>query len=125
MAKAAYVDGFVIPIPKRNVAAYRKMASEAAKLWKKYGVLEFRECVGDDLKVRKGMGLGFKKMARLKKGETVMFSWVTFKSKKHRNEFNRKIMNDPKMKEWMESDMKMPFDMKRMAYGGFRIIVDA
>ena len=119
-----YVDGFVIPIKKRNVAAYRRMAQGAVKLWKKYGVLEFRECVGDDLKVRQGMGLGFKKMAKLKPDETVMFSWVTFKSKKHRDQFNAKIMKDPRVANMMK-DKKMPFDMKRMSYGGFRVIVDA
>lgn len=122
--KAKYVDGFVIPIKKSNVAAYRRMAQQAVRLWKKYGVIEFRECVGDDLKVMKGMELGFKRMAKLKPGETVMFSWVSFKSKKHRNQFNAKIMKDPAVEKMMEGK-KMPFDMKRMAHGGFKVIVSA
>lgn len=120
-SKARYVDGFVIPISRRNVKAYRRMASRAGKIWREYGVLEFRECVGDDLNVK--MGLPFRRLVKLKPGETVLFSWVVFKSRAHRDSFNAKIMKDPRVIKMMNS--KMPFDIKRMAYGGFRILVDA
>ena len=116
-----YVDGFVLPIPKKNVADYRKMSQAAGKVWKEYGALEYRECVGNDLKV-KGLA-AFPKLARARSGETVVFSWIVYKSKAHRDRVNAKIMKDKRIAEMM-NDKKMPFDMKRMAYGGFDIIVD-
>lgn len=122
-----YVDGFVIPIKKKDVAAYKKMATWGAKTWKKCGALEYFECIGDDLNVKKGMGQGFGKLAKLKPGETVAFSWIVFKSRKHRDEVNKKVMKEmdsPENKKKYEN-MPMPFDMKRFAYGGFKPIVEA
>ncbi len=119
-----YVDGFVIPIKKKDIAAYRKMAAWGAKTWKKYGALEYFECVGDDLKMKKGMGgLGFIKLAKLKPDETVVFSWIVYKSRAHRDQVNKKVMSDPSMNEFDASTM--PFDMKRFATGGFKVIVEA
>jgi len=122
-----YVDGFVIPIRKKDVAAYQKMAEWGAKTWKKYGALEYFECIGDDLKVGKGMGQGFGKLAKLKPGETVAFSWIVYKSRKHRDQVNKKVMkemNSPENKKKYEN-MPMPMDMKRFTYGGFKPIVEA
>jgi uncharacterized protein YbaA (DUF1428 family) len=115
-----YVDGFVIPLPKKNVEAYRRLALKAGKIWREYGALEFRECVGDDLAV-KGM-VPFSRRMRLKPGETVVFSWIVFKSRAHRDRVNAKVMKDPRL----DMDPKsMPFDVKRMSYGGFKVLVDA
>jgi uncharacterized protein YbaA (DUF1428 family) len=119
--RARYVDGFVLAVPKRNIDAYRRMASMGAKIWREHGALEFRECVGDDMAVK--MGMPFPRMMKIKPNETVVFSWITFKSRAHRDSVNAKVMKDPRL-----SDMdpkSMPFDMKRMAYGGFKILVDA
>ncbi|MEO8638024.1 MAG: DUF1428 domain-containing protein [Candidatus Taylorbacteria bacterium] len=121
MKKGTYVDGFVIPIKKRDLAAYRKMATWGAKTWKKYGALEYFECVGDDLNVQKGMGLGFKKLAKLKSDETVIFSFIVYKSKTSRDQINKKVMSDPSMKDFDEK--AMPFNMKRFANGGFKVLV--
>jgi len=122
-SKPQYVDGFVIAVPKKNMPAYRRMAQEAGKLWRKYGALDYKECVGDDLQP-KGIVLPFSKAVRLKPDEVVIFSYIVFKSKAERNSINKKVMkdfeNNPKYK-----DKPMPFDMKRMIYGGFKIIVDA
>jgi uncharacterized protein YbaA (DUF1428 family) len=116
-----YVDGFVVAVPKKKVQAYRRIALQAGKVWRKYGALEFRECVGDDLNVK--MGVPFKRMAKVKRGETVFFSYIVYKSRAHRDRVNAKVMKDPSMKNM---DMKdMPFDVKRMAYGGFKVLVDA
>lgn len=118
-----YVDGFVIPIKKNKLAAYKKMAVQGAKIWKKLGALEYFECVGDDLKVMPGMGMGFKKLAKLKLDETVIFSFIVYKNKAHRDQVNKKMMEDPAMKDM---DMKsMPWDMKRFVYGGFKTLVEA
>ena len=118
---ARYVDGFVIPIPKKNLAAYRRMAAKAGKIWKEHGALEYLECAGDDLRT-KGMA-SFLTLARTKPSETVVFSWVVYKSKAHRDRVNKKIMADPRLAAMMEGK-EMPFNVKRMAYGGFRVIVD-
>ena len=115
-----YVDGFVIAVPKKNLKAYVAMARRAGKIWREYGCLDYKECVGDDLDVKKV--LTFTKLARLKRGETAVFSWITYKSKAHRDAVNRKIMKDPRLAAMMKE--KPPFDMKRMAYGGFRVAVD-
>jgi uncharacterized protein YbaA (DUF1428 family) len=104
-----------------TLTAYRRMASMGAKIWREHGALEFRECVGDDMAVK--MGMPFPRMMKIKPNETVVFSWITFKSRAHRDSVNAKVMKDPRL-----SDMdpkSMPFDMKRMAYGGFKILVDA
>lgn len=122
-ASKKYVDGFVIPIKKKNVKAYKKMALWGAKTWKKYGALEYYECIGDDIKVQKGMGMGFIKLAKLKPDETVVFSWIVYRSKKDRDRINKKVMNDPSMKNFDPKDM--PFDMKRFVVGGFKPIIEA
>ena len=116
-----YVDGFVVPVPKRKVEAYRRVAQKAGRVWKKHGALEFRECAGDDLRVK--MGVPFAKAARLKPGETVMFSWIVYKSRAHRDRVNAKVMKDPQLAKEMDPKT-MPFDVKRMVYGGFKTIVD-
>jgi uncharacterized protein YbaA (DUF1428 family) len=114
-----YVDGFVLPIPEKNVDAYRKMARKAGKIWREYGALEYRECVGDELEID-GMR-AFTKGARTKPGETVIFAWVVYKSKADRNRIMKKIMSDPRMQP---GSTEMLFDMKRMMYGGFKVVVD-
>jgi len=119
-----YVDGFVLAVPKKNVAAYRKMAMQAGKIWRKLGALEFRECVGEDLKAKPGMGVPFPKMAKAKAGETVFFSFIVYKSRAHRDKVNKAVMKDPRLLEMMKNT-KCPFDPKRMAYGGFKVLVDA
>ena len=118
---ARYVDGFVIPVPKRNVETYRRIAARAGKIWLELGALEYRECVADDLKV-KGV-TSFTKAARARQGETVFFSWIVYKSRAHRDRVNAKVMKDPRIMGMMNSK-GMPFDAKRMAYGGFRTLVD-
>lgn len=116
-----YVDGFVIPVPKKKLHLYLKMAKLGAKVWKKHGALEYFECVGDDLNPGFA-GVSFPKLAKIKKGEVVIFSFIVFKSRKHRDSVNANVMKDPIMNEPMNTTM--PFDMKRMAYGGFKTIVD-
>lgn len=118
---ARYVDGFVIPVPRRKVEAYRRMAQKAGKVWMEYGALEFRECVGDDLK-SKDMA-PFPRAARAKAGETVFFSWIVYKSRAHRDRVNAKVMKDPRLAAMMDPKA-MPFDVKRMVYGGFKVLVD-
>ena len=118
---ARYVDGFVIPVPKRNVAAYRRIAQAAGKVWIEHGALEFRECVGDDLK-SKGVAR-FARAARAKANETVFFSWIVYKSRAHRDRVNKKVISDPRLTKMMEGK-EMPFDVKRMVYGGFKVLVD-
>jgi uncharacterized protein YbaA (DUF1428 family) len=116
-----YVDGFVLAVPTRNLAAYRKMSTAAGKVWRKHGALEYVEAVGDDLDVK--FGLSFKKLVKPKRGETVIFSWIVFKSRAHRDQVNKKVMADPILKKMMEKG-PMPFDVKRMAYGGFKFLVE-
>ena len=118
-----YVDGFVLPVPKKNLQIYRRISSKAGKIWRKHGALQYVEAVGDDLDVK--FGLSFKKMAKVKRGETVLFSWIVFKSRAHRDKVNAKVMSDPKMNELMAKGKAMPFDLKRMGYGGFKFFVDA
>ncbi|MEP6686245.1 MAG: DUF1428 domain-containing protein [Verrucomicrobiota bacterium] len=119
---AKYVDGYVLPVPKKKLQAYRRMAQKAGKVWREHGALEFRECAGDDLKVK--MGVAFPQAVKLKPGETVVFSWIVFKSRAHRDQVNSKVMNDPRLAKMMDPK-SMPFDSKRMAYGGFKVLVDA
>jgi uncharacterized protein YbaA (DUF1428 family) len=116
---ARYVDGFVIPVPRRNLATYRRMAARAGKIWRELGALEYVEAVGDDLKV-KGMS-PFPRTARAKSGEIVIFSWIVYKSRAHRDRVNARVMKDPRILKMMNL---MPFDGKRMTYGGFKVIVD-
>lgn len=116
-----YVDGFVIPLPKNKVAAYERMAKWGRKTWMKHGALQYFECLGDDLQVQKGCGLGFPKGVRLKPNETVVFAFIVYRSKAHRDAVNKKVMADPSMNEMPP---RMPFDVKRMMCGGFRVIVE-
>ncbi|MDX2199250.1 MAG: DUF1428 domain-containing protein [Phycisphaerae bacterium] len=116
----AYVDGFLIPIKKKNLPAYRKMAIKASKIWKEYGALEYCECLGDDLNIPPTMSL--LKSAKCKPDETVVFSWIVYKSKKHRDSVNKKIMTDPRIAAMMDPK-DPPFDCKRMGYGGFKPMV--
>ena len=119
-----YVDGYVLPVPKKHLQTYRRMAQKASKIWREHGALEYRECAGDDLKVK--WGVPFPRMMKLKPGETVMFAWIVFKSKAHRDAVNAKVMKDPrlaKMMEQMRDPKSAPFDDKRMVYGGFKVLV--
>lgn len=117
---ARYVDGFVIPVPKNKVAAYKKIAAKAGKTWKKYGALGYIEAAGDDLKVK--CGLPFPDLAKIKTGETVIFSYIVYKSKAHRDRVNAQVMKDPAIRDMMEGPQI--FDCNRMSYGGFEVIVD-
>jgi uncharacterized protein YbaA (DUF1428 family) len=115
----AYVDGFIVPVPKKNLADYRKIARKAGKVWREHGALDYRECVADDVKV--GKLTSFPRSVKMKPNETVVFSWITYKSRKHRDKVNAKVMKDPRI---ANMDPKtMPFDGKRMIYGGFETFV--
>jgi len=118
---ARYVDGFVLAVPKSKINAYLRLARMCSKIWLEHGALEFRECVGDDLKIN--MGMPFPKMIKTKARETVVFSWITYKSRAHRDSVNSKVMKDSRMKNM--DPKSMPFDSKRMVYGGFKILVNA
>lgn len=119
---ARYVDGYVLPVPKKNMAAYTRMAKGGAKLWKKHGALEYFECIGDDLTTK--MGVTFPKQMKSKGSETIVFSFIVFKSRKHRDAVNEKVMKDPALSALMMG-VKMPFDCQRMVYGGFKVLVEA
>lgn len=114
-----YVDGFVLPISKKNIDAYKRLASKAGKVWMDHGALSYVECVGDDLNI-KGM-LTFPKGIRIKAGETVVFSWITYRSRAHRDKVNAKVMADPRMQKMPDF---IPFDVKRIMFGGFKSIVN-
>ena len=117
-----YVDGFVLPVPKQNIDTYRKMAKKAAKVWREHGALEYRECVLDEQEVK--FGLPFPRGIKAKADETVVFAWIVYKSRADRDRVNAKVMKDPRLCEGM--DMKnMPFDCKRMLYGGFKVMVES
>lgn len=116
----AYVDGFVLPVPKKKLDAYRRMAQKAGKVWKEHGAVAFMECAADD--VKPGKLTSFPQSVKLKSGETVFFSWIVYKSRKHRDQVNKKVMADPRIKG-MGSPDEMPFDAKRMIYGGFKVMV--
>jgi uncharacterized protein YbaA (DUF1428 family) len=114
-----YVDGFVLAVPEANIAAYKKMSSKAGKIWMEHGALSYVECVADD--VPEGKTTSFPRSVKLKEGEVVVFSWITYKSRAHRDAVLKKVMSDPRL----QNDMKnMPFDTKRMIYGGFKSILD-
>jgi len=115
-----YVDGFVLPVPQENLQACRRIAQKAGKIWREHGALEFRECVGDDVKM--GKLTSFPQSVKLKPGETVVFSWIVFKSRAHRDRVNAKVMEDPRLAKMMDPK-SMPFDAKRMIYGGFKVLV--
>jgi uncharacterized protein YbaA (DUF1428 family) len=117
----AYVDGFLLIVPKKKLDAYKKLARKAGKVWREHGALEYRECVGDDLDV--AYGLPFPKLLKLKPTETAVFSWIVYKSRAQRDQINAKVMKDPRL---ADIDPKtMPFDLKRMSMGGFTVLVDA
>ena len=116
-----YVDGFVLPVPKKNIAAYKKLAKMAARVWKDHGALQYCESMGEDLDT-KGMKT-FPQLVKPKKGEVVFFSYITYKSRKHRDKVNAAVMKDPRLAALMPKDM--PFDVKRMAYGGFEVLVES
>ena len=116
-----YVDGFVIPIPKKKVEEYRRIARKAGRIWLEYGALEYRECIGEDLD--NPMGDSFPRRMRVKRGETVAFSWIVYRSRTHRDRVNRRVMKDPRLAAMMDPD-DQPFELKRMVYGGFETIVD-
>lgn len=116
----SYVDGFVLVVPKKKLAAYAKVARVAGKVWREHGALDYRECVGDDLKVK--FGLPFTKLVKIKPSETIVFSYILYKSRAHRDKVNAKVMADARLQK-IPTDM--PFDPKRMAYGGFKTIVAA
>jgi uncharacterized protein YbaA (DUF1428 family) len=119
-----YVDGFVISVPEENLPAYREMAELGAKVWKKHGALQYFECVGDDLNTEMA-GIKFPETVKAGPGEVVVFSFIVFKSREHRDEVNANVYKDPMMNDPKYKDKPMPFDMKRMAYGGFKVIVEA
>ncbi len=116
----SYVDGFVVPVPKRKLAAYRAMARKAGKMWMKYGALAYVESAADD--VKKGKTTSFPQSVKAKPGEVVVFSWILYKSRTHRDQVNKKVMSDPWMKNF--DPKTLPFDGKRMFMGGFKTIVD-
>lgn len=118
----SYVDGFVMPIPKKNLRAYRAMAGKAKVVWMEHGALEYREAVGEDLRVK--FGMPFTKLCKCRPGETVIFSWIVYKSRAHRDAVNKKVMKDPRIAKMMDPK-NPPFDVKKMAYGGFTIIVES
>ena len=117
-----YVDGFVLPVPKKKLPAYRHIAQKAGKIWREHGALDYKECVADD--VKPGKLTSFPRSVKLKPGEVVLFSWIVFKSRSHRDRVNAKVMKDPRLADMMDPKA-MPFDMKRMIYGGFKTLVDA
>ena len=117
-----YVDGYVLPVPKKNLRAYRRLAKNAGRIWREHGALEYREWVGDDLKVK--FGVPFPRLAKAKPDETLVFAWIMFKSRAHRDRVNAKVMKDPRLAS-MGDEKSMPFDGTRMAWGGFKMLVDA
>lgn len=118
---AKFADGFVIAIPKKNLGAYRKIAALACKVWKEHGALEYYECAGADLAVK--CGTPYPRLLKLKRGETVLFSWIVYKSRAHRDRVNAAVMKDPRITGMMDVN-KMPFDVKKMSYGGFEVMVE-
>ena len=117
-----YVDGYVVPVPKKNVAAYRRMAQKAGKVWRDHGALEYIECVADD--VKPGKHTSFPQSVKLKAGETVVFAYIVYKSRADRDRINAKVMKDPRLANMMDPKT-LPFDGKRMFWGGFKVLVDA
>lgn len=117
----AYVDGFVLPLPKANLASYREIAAKCGAIWREHGALEYRECIAED--VKPGKLTSFPQSVNLEDGETVVFAWIVYQSRVHRDEVNDKVMKDPRMADMMQAG-SMPFDGKRMIYGGFEMFVD-
>ena len=118
---AQYVDGFVLPIPKKNLDAYRRIARKCGKVWREHGALDYKECVAED--VKRGKVTSFPQSVELKRGEVVVFAWITYKSRAQRDKVNKKVMSDPRLAKLMDPK-ESPFDSSRMIYGGFEVIVD-
>ncbi|MEJ7807160.1 MAG: DUF1428 domain-containing protein [Telluria sp.] len=116
-----YVDGFIVPVPKKNLPAYRRMAQKAGKIWMEHGALQYIECVGDDVPM--GKLTSFPQSVKLKADETVVFAWIVYKSRSQRDRINKKVMTDPRLADMMDPK-KMPFDGKRMIFGGFKLLVE-
>jgi uncharacterized protein YbaA (DUF1428 family) len=114
----AYVDGFIVAVPKKNIAAYKKLSKKAGKIWREHGAIDYKECIADD--VSKGKITSFPRSVKQKPSETVIFAWILYKSRADRDRINKKVMADPRLK----GSENMPFDGKRMIYGGFKVIVD-
>ncbi|MBN1817956.1 MAG: DUF1428 domain-containing protein [Sedimentisphaerales bacterium] len=117
-----YVDGYIVPVPKKKLKAYVRMAKKAGKIWREHSALDYKECAGEDLKSK--YGIPFPRIMKLKSGETVMFSYVVFKSRAHRDRVNAKVMKDPRIEKMCDPN-DMPFDCRRIVYGGFNVTVDA
>ncbi|RYD35867.1 MAG: DUF1428 domain-containing protein [Verrucomicrobiaceae bacterium] len=117
---STYVDGFVIPVPKDKIEQYREMSQKASAVWKEYGALEYYECVGDDMEIENMVP--FPKIADAGPDDVVVFAWIMYRSREHRDEVNSKVIADPRMNEMMDCS-NPPFDCKKMAYGGFKVIV--
>ena len=115
----SYVDGFVLPVPKKRPAAYRRIARKAGKIWREHGALEYRECVVEDVNVK--FGVPFTRAVKMKPGDTVVFAWIVFKSRSHRDRVNGRVMKDPRL---AMDPAAIPVDIKRMVYGGFDVLVD-
>jgi uncharacterized protein YbaA (DUF1428 family) len=118
-----YVEGFVVPVPKRKLSAYRRLAQKSGKIWREYGALEVCECVADDVKV--GKLTSFPRSVKLKPGETVVFAWIVFKSRADRDRINAQVIADPRLAKMMKDPKEWPFDPKRMIHGGFEVLVTA
>ena len=117
----SYVDGFVLPVPTKNLAAYRRMARKAGKVWREHGALEYIECIADD--VKPGKHTSFPQSVKLKRGEAVVFAWIVYKSRKHRDRVNAKVMKDPRLAAMM-NHKTLPFDGMRMFWGGFKVMIN-
>ena len=117
-----YVDGFVLPVPEKNLKAYRAIARKAGKIWREHGALQYVEAVGDDLDNK--WGVSFPKLIKVKTGEKPLFSFIVYKSRADRDKVNKKVMADPRMQKMMKKGEPMPFEIKRMAYGGFKYLVN-
>ena len=117
----SYVDGFVVPVPVKNLAAYRRLAKKAGKIWREFGALDYKEWIGDDVPV--GKLTSFPRSVKVKRGETVVFSWIVYKSRADRDRINAKVMKDPRLADMMDPK-KMPFDGNRLIYGGFKLLID-
>jgi uncharacterized protein YbaA (DUF1428 family) len=117
----SYVDGFVLPVPKKNLPAYRRIANKAGKIWIEHGAIEYHECVADD--VKPGKLTSFPQAVKLKPGEVVVFSWIVYRSRASRDRVNAKVMSDPRLAKMMTGPKSMPFDVKRMFFGGFKSMI--
>ena len=118
----AYVDGFIVPVPRKNLDAYRRMARKAGKVWRDHGALDYKECIADDVKL--GKWTSFPRSVKLKRGETVVFSWIAYRNRASRDRILAAVMKDPRLAKMMDPK-KMPFDGKRMIYGGFKVFIEA